>query len=55
MAQAVDSLATEHGPAADDNVLPWDRWFGTLHDGTEESRQRMRRERRMPTEAKGLV
>ena len=38
-----------------DNVLPWDRWFGTLHDGTEESRRRMRRKRRMPTEAKGLV
>ena len=37
-----------------DNVLPWDRWFGTLHDGTEESRQRMRRTRRLPT-AKGLV
>ena len=106
MAQAVESLAPEHGPAVDDgtatrdqrgewaprvlmqrtgfddtkrdvhasiesfhhylhhryfecnygdNVLPWDRWFGTLHDATEESRQRMRRKRRMPTEAKGLV
>ena len=32
-----------------DNLLPWDRWFGTLHDGTDESL------RRMPAEAKGLV
>ena len=55
MAQTVEPLATEHGPAAYHNVLPWDRWFGTLHDGTEESRQRMRRKRHMPTEAKGVV
>lgn len=26
----------------DDGVLPWDRWFGTFHDGSTESETRMR-------------
>ncbi len=38
-----------------DNALPWDHWFGTLHDGTEASHKRMRQRRRMPAEAEGMV
>ncbi len=26
----------------DDGVLPWDRWFGTWHDGTKEADERMK-------------
>ena len=29
-------------------VIPFDRWFGTLHDGTEDSYERMRQKRRLP-------
>ena len=32
-------------------TVPFDRWFGSLHDGTPESYERMRRKRRMPPEA----
>ena len=31
--------------------MPFDRWFGSFHDGTSESYERMRQKRRMPKEA----
>jgi sterol desaturase/sphingolipid hydroxylase (fatty acid hydroxylase superfamily) len=36
-------------------TLPFDRWFGTFHDGSEAAHAAMRRKRRMPAESKGLV
>ncbi len=32
--------------------LPWDRWFGSFHDGTEESHERMKERRRAMVVAK---
>ena len=32
-------------------TVPLDRWFGSLHDGTPESLERMRRKRRLPPDA----
>ena len=32
-------------------TVPFDRWFGSLHDGTPESYQRMRQKKRLPKEA----
>jgi sterol desaturase/sphingolipid hydroxylase (fatty acid hydroxylase superfamily) len=34
-------------------TVPLDRWFGTLHDGTLESYEKMREKRRLPKEAGG--
>ena len=31
-------------------TVPFDRWFGTLHDGTPESYEQMRKKKRMPVE-----
>jgi sterol desaturase/sphingolipid hydroxylase (fatty acid hydroxylase superfamily) len=36
-------------------TVPFDRWFGSLHDGSPESHERMRRKRRMPLEANASV
>ena len=32
-----------------DNVLPWDRWFKTFHDGTEKSKEGIRKTRIRPS------
>ena len=32
-------------------TVPFDRWFGSLHNGTPESYQRMRQKKRLPKEA----
>ena len=33
-----------------DGLVPWDKWFGTWHDGTEEADIRMRERLRMRRE-----
>ena len=33
------------------NTVPLDRWFGSLHDGSPESFERMRKKRKLPAEA----
>tara|TARA_B100001123_G_scaffold305870_1_gene341710 strand:+ start:222 stop:443 length:222 start_codon:yes stop_codon:yes gene_type:complete len=36
-------------------LVPLDRWLKTFHDGTAEGLAQMKKRRRMPREAKGLV
>jgi sterol desaturase/sphingolipid hydroxylase (fatty acid hydroxylase superfamily) len=40
---------------ASSNLVPLDRWLKTFHDGTAEGLAQMKKRRRMPREAKGLV
>ena len=30
-----------YGAGLDGSIIPLDKWFGTLHDGSEEAEQRM--------------